>query len=134
MAKNWQEEWTKEELVDAFVTFKHALLYIKSNRDEWYDIVGRCDREMVDIRHKVEMHNIEDPKERDLVLELMNKSLTTRRKYKDYQDLFLNISDFFNKTNLLFSIINQMESLFESMQQGRKYVVRELTELFPSKR
>lgn len=127
------KEFTNEELIEIIVKFKEAILYIRNNKNIWYGEVGRLDKALSDIRHYAEFNYPNTPEDRDYLLKLLNTVSTSRRVFRDKQDLFVNVHNAIEDSRPLFEAIDSMVYKKNLMDKGRVYNPRELTSLFKKK-
>ena len=124
------KEFTNEELIEIIVKLKEAILYIRNNKNIWYGEVGRLDKALSDIRHCAEFNYPNTPEDRDYLLKLLNTVSTSRRVFRDKQDLFVNVHNAIEDSRPLFEAIDSMVYKKNLMDKGRVYNPRELTSLF----
>ena len=127
------KEFTNEELIEIIVKFKEAILYIRNNKNIWYGEVGRLDKALSELRHCAKFNYPTTAEDRDYLLKLLNTVSTSRRIFRDKQDLFVNVHNAIEDTRPLFEAIDSMIYKKTLMDKGRVYNPRELTSLFKKK-
>lgn len=123
----FNEKYTKEELIEMLVRGKEALVYIHNNYNNWGEIVNESDQAIGDIRHYVELNYPEDSESQQLVCELIRDYSKRRRRYKDMQCIFESVLDI-NKD--IYEKINKVKTVASRQEAGRVYRPRVLNELF----
>lgn len=83
-----KKEWTKDELVEAIVNFKEAMLFIQHNKEMWLGIVSESDKAISDISHFCEDKDIKSLHIKTVVCRDLTKYGRARRIYKQLYLLF----------------------------------------------
>lgn len=125
-----QEEWSREELVDAIFKGMEAMKYIFSNFNRWSDIVHESDLAIGDLRHYCEFNDNPDDEMVRKIYELMRMYSLRRREYKDRCEIFRDFTSCQQRAENIYAAINHVGFKNKKMTGERLYAPRVLKELF----
>lgn len=108
-----KKDWAKDELVEAIINFKEALVFIQHNKNMWLDIISESDKAISDISHFCEDNDVKSPHVKTVICRDLNKYGHTRRIYKNLYSLFKPLFSWHNNilmTDNFFNMCNGIKN------------------------
>jgi hypothetical protein len=119
------------ETIDSIKSFMETLNNVEKDWDSVYDDIGKCDQEISDLLHEIELTEF-DHAEGNKLSEEIQKVRRRRRELKNYQEIMRHIKEFLERNKSLkmslFRVLSSMERT-RDYQMNRTYTPRVRTDL-----
>jgi hypothetical protein len=119
------------ETIDSIKKFLETLNNVEKDWDRVYEDIGKCDQEISDLLHEIELTDF-DHVEGFQLSEEIQKVRRRRRDLKNYQEIMRHIKEYLDRNKSLkislFKVFSSMERTFD-YQMNRTYTPRVRTDL-----
>lgn len=119
------------ETIDSIKSFMETLNNVEKDWDSVYEDIGKCDQEISDLLHEIELTEF-DHDEGNKLSEEIQKVRRRRRELKNYQEIMRHIKEFLERNRSLkmslFRVLSFMERT-RDYQMNRTYTPRVRTDL-----
>lgn len=120
-----------DSTIKAVKSFLDVIEKIEQDWERVYEEIGKCDHEMSDLLHEIELTEF-DNEEGYYLLEELQKVRRRRRELKNYQELIRHLKEYLDRNKYLkinlFKVLTSMERTVE-FQKSRTYTPRVRTDL-----